>query len=414
LLYPAELRALFYGLVHGVDRRYIADMSNPTALEEKDPKWIKTRVQHVYRHRDSGRYYVRGFRQGKEIWKALKTKSAEVARAQAADVLKEINKPRILSEALLDGKPTAGQAAELYRAQVETDVEIKPRTRDYRLETIKTLFRSWSGLETTRLSQITEAQCREWAKHFLHSKRATGHNWKTEPKKIISASRFNNTVDTLRHIFEIGIKHGVILSNPANAIGKVTPRQKPMRIPTREQFTVLVQEIRNAGGAVSHCSADLVEFLGYTGCRIDESRWVRWEHVDRQRNVVVIWGDPETATKNYEVRRVPIIPPLAKLLDDLRQTPRYPRAKDRRKENYVLAVRECQKAIDRACAKLNIQRFTHHDLRHLFATRCIESGVDIPTVSKFLGHKDGGALAMKTYGHLQDGHAQAMAAKVKF
>jgi hypothetical protein len=32
-----------------------------------------TRVQHVYRHRDSGRYYVRGYRQGKEIWKALKT-----------------------------------------------------------------------------------------------------------------------------------------------------------------------------------------------------------------------------------------------------------------------------------------------------------------------------------------------------
>jgi hypothetical protein len=30
----------------------------------------------------------------------------------------------------------------------------------------------------------------------------------------------------------------------------------------------------------------------------------------------------------------------------------------------------------------------------LFATRCIESGVDIPTVSRWLGHKDGGALAM--------------------
>jgi hypothetical protein len=47
----------------------------PKALtdEEKEPQWIKTRVQHVYRHRDSGRYYVRGYRQGKEIWKVLKT-----------------------------------------------------------------------------------------------------------------------------------------------------------------------------------------------------------------------------------------------------------------------------------------------------------------------------------------------------
>ncbi|MES1180609.1 MAG: tyrosine-type recombinase/integrase, partial [Verrucomicrobiota bacterium] len=64
--------------------------------------------------------------------------------------------------------------------------------------------------------------------------------------------------------------------------------------------------------------------------------------------------------------------------------------------------------------KLGISRFTHHDLRHLFATRCIESGVDIPTVSRWLGHKDGGALAMKTYGHLRDEHSTKMAQKVVF
>src|SRR5258707_7753082 len=57
---------------------------------------------------------------------------------------------------------------------------------------------------------------------------------------------------------------------------------------------------------------------------------------------------------------------------------------------------------------------THHDLRHLFATRCIESGVDIPTVSRWLGHKDGGALAMKTYGHLRDEHSVSTAKKVTF
>jgi integrase len=63
---------------------------------------------------------------------------------------------------------------------------------------------------------------------------------------------------------------------------------------------------------------------------------------------------------------------------------------------------------------LSIARFTHHDLRHLFATRCIESGVDIPTVSRWLGHKDGGALAMKVYGHLRDQHSVSMAQRVTF
>jgi site-specific recombinase XerD len=53
-------------------------------------------------------------------------------------------------------------------------------------------------------------------------------------------------------------------------------------------------------------------------------------------------------------------------------------------------------------------------LRHLFATRCIESGVDIPTMARWLGYKDGGALLMKTYIHLLQEHSQRMAAKVSF
>ena len=79
-----------------------------------------------------------------------------------------------------------------------------------------------------------------------------------------------------------------------------------------------------------------------------------------------------------------------------------------------LEVHKCQGALTPACAQLGIPRITHHDLRHLFATRCIESGVDIPTVARWLGHKDGDALAMKVYGHLRNQHSQEMAKKVKF
>jgi integrase len=66
-----------------------------------------------------------------------------------------------------------------------------------------------------------------------------------------------------------------------------------------------------------------------------------------------------------------------------------------------MQVFTCAGALTRACKTVGIKRITHHDLRHLFATLCIESGVDIPTVSKWLGHQDGGALAMKVYGHLE-------------
>jgi hypothetical protein len=149
--------------------------------EDKSPKWIQTRNPYLYRHGRSGRYYVRGFSQGREIWKALKTTSFEVARLRATKILQEINKPRILSDAMLAGKPIVGQAAELYRAKVETDVEIKQSTKDYRYQTIRSLFRSWPRLAQMRISAVTIPQCREWANKFFHSKRANGHAWKTEP-----------------------------------------------------------------------------------------------------------------------------------------------------------------------------------------------------------------------------------------
>jgi integrase len=53
-------------------------------------------------------------------------------------------------------------------------------------------------------------------------------------------------------------------------------------------------------------------------------------------------------------------------------------------------------------------------MRHFFASVVIESGVDIPTLSRWLGHSDGGVLAQRVYGHLRQEHSQAMAQKVTF
>jgi integrase len=109
------------------------------------------------------------------------------------------------------------------------------------------------------------------------------------------------------------------------------------------------------------------------------------------------------------VRRVPMIPEMKELLQRLRSE--RPNAQP---SDPVMLVRECQGAMNRACKKLGLPHIAHHDLRHLFATRCIESGVDIPTVSRWLGHKDGGALAMRVYGHLRDQHSVSMAKLVSF
>src|SRR5262249_15807226 len=155
--------------------------------------------------------------------------------------------------------------------------------------------------------------------------------------------------------------------------------------------------------------ADFVLGLAVTGMRKSEANALEWHDIDFEAGEVVVRGDAETGTKNWELRRVPLIPGARALFERMQAE----RA-DESPEGKVFAVRESQKALDRACQRVGTDRITHHDLRHLFATRCIESGVDVPTVSRWLGHKDGGALAMRTYGHLRREHSIAQAQRVSF
>jgi integrase len=361
--------------------------------------WAKTAVQCLVRHSVSGVYYARTRVKGKLVWKTLETDIFQVAKARLPDALENIRKAAYARNALVTGYVTFGEAADVYILNVERKVDLKPRSVDYQREIVQALLKSWPELETAKLKAITADRCMDWA-----SKYATR----------VSPSRFNNTVDALRKILDLGIVAGLLVGNPAASLSKITPRQKKLELPTKIEFGALVRELRSAGGWCSIQCADLVEFLAYSGARIGEARTVTWADIHLDQGVFWIHGDPVHGTKNRLSRQVPIVEPMERLLVDLRDNPRQFRDPVRDRGGYVLVIRECQKAIDRACENLGLKRVTHHDFRHLFATACIESGVDIPTVSRWLGHKDGGALAMKTYGHLRDSHSLLMAKKVAF
>jgi integrase len=189
----------------------------------------------------------------------------------------------------------------------------------------------------------------------------------------------------------------------------VTERSKKLQLPDFDQFVAFVQKIENAGSGHSKPCAELVRFLAFGGFRKLEASFVTWADCDFAKSKIVVRGDPDTGTKNGEFREVPMIPEMRQLLERMRAARMSESA-----DIGVMRVHECQKAMDSAAKAVGMKRITHHDLRHLFATRCIESGVDIPTVSRWLGHKDGGALAMKVYGHLRDQHSVSMAQKVSF
>jgi integrase len=186
-------------------------------------------------------------------------------------------------------------------------------------------------------------------------------------------------------------------------------RRNRSTLPSTDKFNALIAEIHAGHHRRSGSCADFVAGLAFTGMRKSEANALEWRDIEFERDEIVVRGEDATGTKNWEVRRVPLIPDARGLFERMRAE----RAQEPL-DAKVFRVRESQKALDRACKKVGAERITHHDLRHLFATRCIESNVDIPTVSRWLGHKDGGALAMKTYGHLRREHSIAQAQRVTF
>jgi len=137
--------------------------------------------------------------------------------------------------------------------------------------------------------------------------------------------------------------------------------------------------------------------LAQTGMRINEARQLKWSHVDNDCIRL-----PGAITKNGRPRVIPFIPGVAQTLERLRAVSGV----------RVLPQSECKRSLVEACKLAAVPRLSHHDFRHLFATRCIQSGVDLPTVARWLGHLDGGALLARTYFHLVDEHSKRMAARV--
>jgi integrase len=343
----------------------------------------------------NGNYYARTKVKGKLKRQSLKTGVWTTAKLRLLDFLKEHRQTGGGATAV----PKFSEAVELFRRELVSNTTIKPQSKEYRLGCLHKVETTWPGLWELPLDEITPQACKEWAAKL---------------NAEIACQYYNNTLGTLKQVLAIGIKaykaNGAgALDNPAAEVKRARMKQKDLKLPEPIHFKELVKNLRLKSGGWGRRVADLVEFLAYGGMRIDsEAVWVTWEDVDWQRKEIVVRGQPNPGTKNSEIRRVPLTPDMEALLT---------RLKDRLggvPSGRIMQAGKCREALARACKEIGIPRLRQHDLRHLFATRCIESGVDIPTVSRWLGHRDGGALAMRTYGHLRNEHSQAMAQKVKF
>ena len=359
-------------------------------------KWLKTREKGLLKASTSGIFYYRLHAGGRQHWGSHHTTDFKIACSRHRDKVKEIKGAGDAMANVDSGRGTFGQLAEMFEASVKNDTGKKATTKHFDKQQIATIRRTWPELAGMRIRDITKAMCEDWAANKL----------RTEKGEEYSANRFNTCIDTLRNILDLAVDRGVIAKNPASGLGKRQASETQLVLPTSEQFKKLLETLRDAGCWCSQQCADLIAFLAYSGVRISEARGMRWEHVEADSIVVYGKGKGEAG----KMRRVPINGAMRTLLDDLKANPRHYRG-DRGK--HVLVLTECDRALKAACAKLNLPGYSHRDFRHYFATRAVENRVPLPTLQRWLGHAKID-LIISTYGHLTDGHSQAMAQKLTF
>jgi integrase len=367
--------------------------SAPLPPKKARSLWKKTNIPGLRIYQPTGQYYAYFKANGKPVTKRLETtvRSIAVQRLRDQKALHRGSRQSAGTKRVL----TFDDALADYRHLVDTAVNNRESSKNYREQTIVALLRSWPGLLETDTRKITEHDCREWAKSFAVT---------------YSASRYNNTLGTLRGVLQIAVDRGYFARNPAMAVPKKRIVDKPLTLPPSEKFQEFIGAIRSGGGRFSEDAADFAEFLAYSGARKQEGARAMWGHANFRKNELTILGDPETGTKNWSDRTIPMVAPLRKLLLRIKnKLVEPPKAGEP-----ICLVQECQKSMDRAAKEVEIARLTHHNLRDLFATECIESGVPVPTVALWLGHRDGGALCMRKYVTPRIGAGHEAAGRVTF
>ena len=241
-----------------------------------------------------------------------------------------------------------------------------PTTQLFHREICKIILDRWLD-PCQPCESITLAQVLAFAEHVAH----------------YCPSRWNAVVGVLRVI----TPHGKELRRRKIKLTRPAP-------PTQAEFSRLLSECDRL--AISRAGL-VCEFLGNTGLRISGARGVRWSDVGPDMI--------QYTAKGGRLCFVPILSGLRPVLERLR-------ALDDG-SGFVIPRESVKRGLAKACQRAGLRHLTHHDFRHMFITRCIEAGVDSPTVARWVGHGDGGALLSKRYFHLMDAHSRAMALRVR-
>ncbi len=293
------------------------------------------------------------------------------------------------------------------------DNYVKPSAKVRTIESYERIIQKQisGSLGETELSGITAIDIQLFVTELLKSgNRAT--------KKGLAASSVNTIITVIQSSLKTAVTLGYIPKNIAEGIKR--PKIKRNETPC---FTVAEQKkIERAALKDKRSKMFGIVLCLYTGLRIGELLSLTWADVDLQKGFIIInktchdgmtergFGRVLDEPKTQSSKRT--IPVPKQLL------PMIKKRKKAEKTEYVvsfrghpLTIRSYQRSFALLLKKIGVEHKNFHFLRHTFATRSLECGMDVKTLSEILGHKSA-TITLNRYAHSLIEHKKHMMNKL--
>lgn len=223
----------------------------------------------------------------------------------------------------------------------------------------------------------------------------------------LSTRTVNDSISMVRAIFNEAISERILVWNPAQGVRALKRTEERAadtihRALTKQETAVFLEAAKEANA----WNYNLFVFLLNTGLRIGEAAAlavgdVSGDEIHVRRTVTrtetgsyIIGSDTKTAAGR---RDVPLNSDARKALEDQKTIERIFRNEKvknintpifRAQRGGILHATLVNQSIERLCSDTGIERFTVHAFRDTFATRCIESGMQVKTLQAIMGHTD--------------------------
>ncbi|WP_086444803.1 site-specific integrase [Candidatus Enterococcus lemimoniae] len=210
----------------------------------------------------------------------------------------------------------------------------------------------------------------------------------------LSSNTIRSIISMLRSALKKAVNDNRISKNPCQGVLLPALTKPKIKSLDRKQQKKLEQ----ISLYKKECSAEIIAL--YTGMRIGEISGLKWEDIDFKHNKIFVKRTISRIPSVTEPNKTEIIIGKPKSINGERAIPisknlkRYLLAKKQKStsvfviscKNSFTEPRIINYRFKKVVEESKIGSVHFHALRHTFATRCVESGIDIATLSKILGH----------------------------